>query len=130
VSRNIDLDAARAALTGNGQALPKAREVCPLSGGACHRRPCGPDACTLKGLADPSRFPIHDDDEHPVMRRHLRVALAEVDRLSTLLSSQMPIQDRLREVSEAYGANWSYAPGTLTLEELVDRYAEDVEPKP
>ena len=75
----IDLDAAYAALTGTGRANGKAREACPVTGRDCFCTECGPDACKVRGETDPERFPVHPDDEHPVNRRHLRVALAALD---------------------------------------------------
>lgn len=75
----IDLDAAYAALHGAGNAQGQARDVCPNTGKPCFCIECGPAACRIRGEADSTRFPVHDDDHHPVNRRHLRVALAALD---------------------------------------------------
>jgi len=80
----IDLDAACAALTGSGLANGEARDVCPTTGKPCFCVECGPTACKIQGQADATRFPIHPDDEHPVNRRHLRVALAALDEARRL----------------------------------------------
>jgi len=74
-----DLKAAYAALTNAGNSRAQSRAVCPETGDPCFCVKCGPTACRIRGESDPTRFPVRDDDEHPVSKRHLRVALAALN---------------------------------------------------